>query len=321
MENRVKQIQKTFFALGTVNSILIAYEESMEEKIIDVLEQIKLKVQNLDNLLSVFKDTSEISQINEAAGKNLVLVSPDTYCIILKAVEYSKLSEGTFDITTRPLSKLWGIGKKGDFIPTIHEIRKTKKLVNYKDILIEENTQRIGLKKSGQAIDLGGIAKGYAADEAKRILLEHNISNAIINFGGTVIALGEGKKVGIQNPDLKTGTSIGVLNVRNQSVVTSGWYERYFIKDGKWYHHLIDPRTGAPTDNGLCSITVVGNSAMEMDALSTAVFVLGIEEGTKLLKRCETEGIFILKTQEVFITSGLQEQFKLINKQEAKSHE
>ncbi len=316
----MKQILKTFFALGTVNSIRIAYEESMEVEIMAVLEQIKLKVQNLDDLLSVFKETSEISQINEAAGKYLVSVSPDTYRIILKAVEYAEISEGAFDITTRPLSKLWGIGKKGDYIPSAHEIRKAKKLANYKDIIVQENQQRIGLRKSGQAMDLGGIAKGYAADEANRILLEHNISNAIINFGGTVIALGEEKKVGIQNPDSKTGTPIGVLKVRNQSVVTSGWYERYFIKDGKRYHHLIDPRTGAPTDRGLCSITVVGNSAMEMDALSTAVFVLGIEEGSKLLKRYETEGILILKTQEVFMTSGLKEQFKLMNKQEAKSH-
>lgn len=308
----MKRIQKTFLALGTVNTILISYEETMESKIETALEEIKRKVQNLDDLFSVFKETSEISQINAAAGENLVMVKPETYYIIRKAVEYSEITEGAFDITTRPLSKLWGIGKKGDFIPSESEIRMVKKLVNYKDIIMMENPMRIGLRKYGQAIDLGGIAKGYAADEARRILVENNIFDAIINFGGTVIVLGDEKKVGIQNPEKKTGTPMGVLKLKNLAVVTSGWYERYFMKDGRRYHHLLDPQTGMPADTGLCSITVIGNSAMELDALSTAVFVQGMNAGSKLLDQFKIEGIFINKLQDVYMTRGLMQHFSFM---------
>lgn len=317
----MKQIQKTFFALGTVNSILIKYDESQESQVVNALDQIKLKVQRLDDLLSVFKKSSEVSQINIAAGKDLVLVSPETFLIISKSVDYSELSQGAFDITTRTLSKLWGIGSKETFIPNVNEVRKAKRFVNYKNIIFMENPKRIGLRKCGQAIDLGGIAKGYAADEARRIVIKHNIKDAIINFGGTIVVIGDEKRVGIQNPEKETGAAVGILKVKNQAVVTSGLYERYFIKDGKRYHHILSPSTGMPTNTGLCGISVIGNSAMELDALSTAVFILGMDAGTKLLEQCKIDGIFILESGEVFMTKGLKEKFSLPKKQEAKKYE
>lgn len=312
----MRKMQKTFFALGTANTVMVTYEDNLENKVTDVMNLIKEKVEDMDNRFSVFKPESEITMINDQAGKGNVQVSKDTYDVIHSAVLYAKLSNGAFDITTRPLSKLWGIGKKKEFIPTTHDMRKAVSLVNYKDIRFEENPYRVGLKKRGQEIDLGGIAKGYAADEAKRILMEHDIHHAMINFGGTVILMGNENKVGIQNPVKKTGTSMGVLKLENKAVVTSGSYERYFMKDGVRYHHLLNPLTGRPTDNNLAGVTLIGESAMELDALTTAVFVLGIEEGNRLIQKCGVEGIFICETGEVFMTESLKPKFLLIPKEE-----
>lgn len=314
--NKMKKIQKMFFALGTANSILVNHEEEQEEKVLSVLEIIKKRILQLDDELSVFKENSEISQIRKLAGKSLVEVSPDTYHIIKKSIGYAVCSKETFDITSHPLSELWGIGKKGDYIPSTKDIQRAKKLVNYQDILLQENPYRIGMRKKGQAIDLGGIAKGFAADWARDILIQYQITEAIINFGGTVIVLGQEKTIGIQNPESDTGKAIGSLTVKNQAVVTSGVYERFFLKDGIRYHHILDLQTGKPSDTGIVGITVIGESAMEMDALATSVILLGIEAGMELIRKFHAEGIFITDTKEVYITPGLTDKFQMINLQE-----
>ena len=312
----MKRIQKIFFALGTANSITVYYEEDQEETVISTLEEIKKRILRMDDELSVFKEDSEISGIRKTAGKSLVEVSPDTYEIIKKSIGYARFSRETFDITSRPLSQLWGIGKKGDYIPARRDIHKARKLVNYKDILMQENPCRIGMRKKEQAIDLGGIAKGYAADLARTMLLGCHITEATINFGGTVIVIGKEKTIGIQDPECNTGKAMGSLTIKNQAVVTSGVYERYFVKDGIRYHHIIDPRTGRPSDTGIASITVIGESAMEMDALATSVLLLGIEEGNKLIAQCNAEGIFITDAKEVYVTPGLADKFQMTKQQE-----
>lgn len=308
----MKRIKKSFQALGTINSITVTYDEAIEYSVINCLETIKAKVIKLNDTLSVFKETSEISHINAAAGKVFVPISKDTGYIIAKALEYSSITDGAFDITTRPLSKLWGIGKKGEYIPSGSELSEAARLVNYQDILVENYPLRVKLRNPDQEIDLGSIAKGYAADEARRILVEGGISDAVINFGGTVIVLGDEKKVGIQHPEKETGISMGILKVKDKAVVTSGWYEHYFIKNNKRYHHILNPRTGIPADAGISSITLVGSSAIELDALTTAVFVLGIDAGWRLLEQYQLEGIFVTKENDVFITKGLESKFEFI---------
>lgn len=312
----MKTIQKMFFALGTANSITVHYEETWEETVLSTLELIKTRILQLDDELSVFKENSEISQIRKAAGKSMVTVSPDTYEIVRKSMDYAIFSKETFDITSRPLTDLWGIGKKGDYVPTEKEIQKAKKLVNYKDILLQENPYRIGLRKKGQAIDLGGIAKGFAADWAKEMLLKYHMDEAIINFGGTVIVIGQERTIGIQNPESSTGDAIGSIQIKNQAVVTSGVYERCFIKDGIRYHHILDLPTGRPSNTGIAGITVIGESAMEMDALATTVILLGIEEGIERIHQCNAEGIFITDTHEIYLTPGLTDKFQMINLEE-----
>ena len=303
----MKQMQKTFFALGTINSVSVFYEENRKAQIMEILNQIKLRTLILDDMFSVFKENSEITKINKAAGKMSVKVSHETYKIIQRAIEFSRVSNGAFDISAGSLSRLWRKAKKESRVPDIEEIKKQKELTNYRDIVMAD--YKVGLSKKGQEIDLGGIAKGYAADEAKIILLEENITDAIINFGGTVINIGDEKQIGIQNPDAKTGISIGRLKVRQQAVVTSGLYERYYMKDGNQYHHIINPKTGMPSQSGLLSVTVIGDSALEMDALSTGFFVAGLEDGIKILNKYSAEVIVIDTCKDVFLTKGLVDKF------------
>lgn len=304
----MKQIQKTFFALGTVNSVTVSYEEYKKTQIMETLNQIKLRTLMLDDMFSVFKENSEITRINKAAGKMSVEVSHETYKIIQRAIEFSQVSNGAFDISAGSLSRLWRKAKNENRVPDKEELKEKKELTNYKDIVMSD--YKVGLSKRGQEIDLGGIAKGYAADEAKRMLLEEKITDAIINFGGTVITIGDEKQIGIQNPDANTGISIGRLKVRQQAVVTSGLYERYYMKDGNRYHHIINPKTGMPSQSGLLSVTIIGDSALEMDALSTVFFVTGIEDGIKILDKYSAEVIFIDSYRDVFLTKGLVDKFE-----------
>jgi thiamine biosynthesis lipoprotein len=306
--NTKKSVQKIFSALGTLNSISLP-DHSGEEAIAAAVE----RVLELDDRFSVFKSGSEISRVNAAAGKEFVEIHPDTLQVIRTAVQFAGLSDGAFDITCRPLSALWGIGKKGGFIPSAQEISAARKLVNYKDIMIKEQQHAVMLKHPSQSIDLGAIAKGFAADEVRRILEEQGIENALINLGGTVIAMGSPRLIGIQHPLKPTGTPMGKLEVMDMAVVTSGSYEKFFVKDGVTYHHILDPRTGSPADSGLRSVTLIGKSAMELDALTTAVFVQGIEEGMKLVESSQVEAIFINKEQDILLTNGLKHKFTMLN--------
>jgi len=297
-------VQITFFALGTVNTITIP---GCSRK--DILQTAKDRVLELDDRLSVFKEDSEISQINQAAGRGFVKVHSDTFYLIQAAVHFSALTEGVFDITACPMVALWGIGKKNAWIPSQEEISRMRSLVDYRDILMDETACTVMLKQHGQAIDLGSIAKGYAADEVRRILLENSVTEALINLGGTVVAIGPPCTLGIQHPMKETGIPMGRLTMTNMAAVTSGSNEKYFIKDGVRYHHILDPRTGCPAHSGLLSITLIGESAMALDALTTAVFILGMQKGITLIKQFQFQAVFITDTLDVFTTDGLKNRF------------
>ena len=164
-------------------------------------------------------------------------------------------------------------------------------------------------------MDLGGIAKGYAGDEAIKIYKKYGIKSAYINLGGNVVVLGtkpDGKpwRIGVQNPRAENGFYIGIVEVADKAVVTSGDYERFFEENGKRYHHILDPKTGRPADSGLISSTIVTDVSMDADALSTAAFVLGLEKGRALVESLEgVEAIFVTKDKEVYVTDGLRNSF------------
>ena len=303
----MRQIQKTFFALGTVNTVAVFDQELSEERIIKVLDQIKMQTLRFDHMFSAFREDSEIAEINRAAGKKLVTVSKETIDVIEKAVEISKDSRGTFDITSGSLLRIWRKAKRENRLPCMEELKQTMNLINYKNIVIDHH--KVGLSQMGQELDLGGIAKGYAADVAKQMLLNEGISDGFINFGGSVIAFGCPKQIGIQNPFAKTGVSAGTINISNQAVVTSGNYERYFEKDGQKYHHILDPATGFPSTSGLAAVTLIGDLACELDGLSTAVFVMGLRSGMRLLNQYGIEGIFTEGSGATYVTPGIKDKF------------
>ncbi len=317
LSDKVKNIQKTFFALGTANTISLRYLESKEAEIIECLNECKAYVLSMDDRLSVFKEDSEISRVNHSAGEHPVEVSEDTFRIIERAIYFSRLSEGAFDITSGVLSRLWSIGKRQEYIPDDSKIKEAQKLISWESIKMYTKPYRIALEKHGQSIDLGGIAKGYAADKTKSILIQHGITDALINFGGTVISVDQGndnnetpRNVGIQSPYDKM-SSFGTLFIKDAAVVTSGVYEKYFMKNGIRYHHILHPKTGYPADAGLISATLIGNSAMDLDALATIFILLGLEKGMSVLKDCKADGIFITGAGEIFITEGIRDRFTI----------
>lgn len=311
MEKTRNYIDKEFHALGTINYIKIYdyFDES-------VLQQAVSRVNEIEQHMSAFLKGSDISRINGKAGEGFVEIHKDTLLLLKRGTSFSNLSDGAFDMTVRPLVELWGIGKKQNYIPSDKEIHSILKLVNYKDLILDEKNNLAMMKHPGQSVDLGGIAKGYAADEVKRILKENHVTSAIINLGGNVITIGnrpDGElwKIGIQNPMAKTGVFLGKLSVSEKTIVTSGSNERFFIKDGVRYHHILDAKTGFPANSSLLSVTVVSDCSMDADALTTALFVLGLKDGIQLLKKYHAEAIFVAENLGLYLTEGLINNFTI----------
>jgi len=238
----------------------------------------------VEELLSKYKIDSEVSKLNRL-GK--LKVSADTFYIIKKSKEFYEASSGAFDITVAPLVSLWGFTNQEYSLPSANKIQETLSLVGSDKIILHTNDNVVEFKLPGMKIDLGAIAKGFALDCAVKELKKRNINNCLINAGGQIYALGDrfGKawKIAIKDPR-KVGVS-STLELRNQSASTSGDYEQFFLIGNKRYSHILNPKTGYPVDSDIMSITVVASTGLEADALSTAVFVMGRENGQELLKK------------------------------------
>ena len=296
------QTQKIFFAMGTVNTITV-FEEADE-----ALSAAKERVKDLDIKLSAYSHDSEIYSINSCAGIAPVEVSIDTFKLIKHSIMYSRLTDGLFDITSRPLSQLWKNAIRCGQLPCESSLNKAQKLVNYKDIILDYTKRTVMLKNKGQQIDLGAIAKGYAADEVRNILHAYGIKNAVINFGGTIINMGQQRNIGIQMPFAPNGQSAASIKVENgKAVVSSGLYEQFCIIDGSFIHHIADIRTGKPSDSGSLGVTLIGDNAEELDALATAAFIMGAEKSMELLKQHNIEALFIAGDNKVYVTENLRE--------------
>jgi len=298
------------FCMGTIISQKV-YGENAKIAAIEVEDEMK----RLERLMSFFLESSEVSKLNRAAGQYEVELSDEVLFVLNKAKYYSEICKGSFDITIAPLARLWGIFTSSEKIPLQEEVNEALKLIGHNYLSINNELKTSKLEKSGQCVDLGAIAKGYAADRAIEIYKQHKIESAFVNLGGNVAVLGnkpngDSFRVGIQNPLLQRGQCLGAVNAANKTVVTSGDYVRYFEKDNKKYHHILDPRTGYPAESSLISTTIVSKESIVADALSTAIFILGLEAGIKLIDRQEDmEAIFITKDKEIYVTKGLKEDF------------
>lgn len=307
-------LSRTELFMGTV--IKITLYDSNDSTILDKAFD---KVAEIESLVSINDSGTELDKVNDFAGISPVEVSPTTYEIVEKGLEYSKLSNGGFDITIGPLVKLWSIGLEGAKVPTQEEIDAVLPLIDYNLLELNKENHTIFLKNENMMIDLGSIAKGYAADEISRILTENNVNSAIIDLGGNIYAHGikpSGKdwNIGIQNPFNNRGDIIGVLKVKNKTVVTSGIYERYIEKDGIKYHHLLNPSTGYPFENNIAGVSIVTDKSTDADALSTIVFSKGLEDGLKFVESLSNvDAIFITTDNKVYITNGIRDSFTLEN--------
>lgn len=312
----VEPISGTEFLMGTVCTIKI-YDKSSAE----VLDKAFKRIAEIEDIMTISKKNSEVIDINNSAGEKAVKISDGTMEVLKEGVKFAGLTGGKMDITVGPLVKLWGIGTAEARVPSKEEIDEKKALISYKDLILDEKNKTAFLKNKGMIIDLGAIAKGYTADEVNKVLKGNGVEHAIINLGGNVFAMGKNVtgvpwKVGIQDPFTQRGAIIGLIEVDNKSVVTSGIYERYFEKDGKKYHHILSTSTGYPCDNSIAGVSIVSEKSIDGDAISTSVFSMGIEDGMKFINTMPgIDAIFISKDKEVYITPGLKDNFKLTDGQ------
>ncbi len=268
------------------------------------------KIKSLERMLSFYLPGSEISRLNFFAGRNNVKLSPETFFILSKSIEYSRLSEGAFNIMVGPLVKKWKVTGDNPVIPSPAEIKSLLSLIDYRDLILNGNELSARLQKKGQMVDLGGIAKGFAADEVIKIYKKHGIKSAILDIGGNISVIGfkpDGSPwtIGLQDPSKERGDYICSINAHDISFSTSGAYERFFKKNGKIYHHIINPKTGYPSESDLLSVTIIGKNSIDTDALSKA-FILGLNKGIGLVKKTSSEAIFITTDNIIHATAGLK---------------
>ncbi len=304
----VEPRSQSFLMLGTVCRITI-YDKPSDAAFKAAFERIK----EIEEHMSIHMDESEISRVNRSAGRAAVPVSEDTFLVVQKALEIARLSGGAFDPTVGPLVEAWGIGGESPRRPSDEEIAHLLTLVGYDRVIIDEEEQTIFLSDTGMVLDLGAIAKGYAADEAARVLTEHGVGSAIVNLGGNVLTVGlkvDGSlwRIGIQDPEQERGGYALIAELDGTSLVTSGPYERFFTLEGEIYHHILDTTTGYPVVNEIISASIITESSFLADALSTTLYALGVEEGMALMESLEgVEAILLTADHRLLTTSGVPE--------------
>jgi len=276
----------------------IAVEESME------------RIREIENLMSKTIETSDIYKLNNNP-KTEIEVDKESLNVLEKALKYAELTDGDFDPTIGSLVELWGIGTKDAAVPEQAEIEAALASTGYNYLDLTDNSAEI--TKEGVKIDLGGIVKGYAAEEVKKIVQKYNIEHAFVNLGGNVLVIGDKVdgspwKIGIQDPRQGRGNVMAVIDAVDLTIVTSGNYERYFEENGKLYHHILNPKTGYPADNNLLSVSIISENSFDADALSTAIYVMGLEKGMRFIENMENVYVmFITKELDVYLSSGLKE--------------
>ena len=296
-------IEKTDFLLDTV--VTVRLYDGTDENLTACMDMIK----KYDAMFSSQNPSSDVAKINEAKTGEYTSVNPETVKLISIAKDYSNSSGGRFDLTIGAVSSLWDFRSDDHKLPDKKELEKAVKTVGYDHVHIKDNA--VMIDNPGTKIDLGGIAKGYITDRLRDYLLSNKVSSASISLGGNVYILGEKSPgnmftVGIQKPFSEDATPARTIQVKDKSVVTSGVYQRYFKSDGVLYHHLLDTKTGYPIDNGLYSVTIVSNDSTAGDALSTAVFAMGLKEGMDYVESTPgIDAIFITSDYEVVSSSGL----------------
>ena len=303
--------------MGTSLQVLVPAGEhaaATAETVFDVFRDV-------DARMSEWKESSPLSAVNREAGIRPVPVPDDLRAVVRRGIEIGDLTEGAFDITWAALWGLWDFKAAEPRLPDPEEVARRTALVDYRKVVVDDDAGTIYLPEVGMKIGLGGIAKGYALDRAAEALRARGVDSFLILGGGQVLAGGKrGErpwKVGVRDPRGTATTYFATLELTDASTSTSGDYERFFILDGKRYHHIIDPRTGWPSE-GLSGVTVVSPDATLADALSTAIMVLGQERGLALAERLpEVEAVLVDPDGDLWTTSGLASRLMIAHRPRA----
>lgn len=302
-----KKASKDIFAMDTYMTVT-AYGKNAENAVDKAVDEIN----RLETVLSAQKKESDIYKLNQTGSGTL---SEDTKDIVSEALKINKTTNGAFDISIYPLMVKWGFTTQKYNVPSKSEISKLLKNVDSSKVEFDEKSSSIKLGKN-MKIDLGGIAKGYTSSRVMQIFKDCGVTSGLVSLGGNVQALGtktDGTdwQIAIENPD-KSSDYIGVVSVKDKAVITSGGYERYFEKNGKTYHHILDPKTGYPAESGLKSVTIVSDNGTLADALSTSLFVMGKEKALDYWRehKNEFDTILVEDNGNITITDGLKKVFK-----------
>jgi thiamine biosynthesis lipoprotein len=274
------------------------------------------EVHRVDRLMSKYKEDSDVSRLNGSGAGTWVEIDPATFQVIAESQRIAQLTRGAFDITALPLSTVWGFWPEREpRVPPDDEIQEALSHIGFGKLSLVPSSRRVTKTDAATQVDLGGIAKGYAVDKAMEVLRAKGVRDALVEIGGEARALGKNKegkpwRIGVMHP-LRQGF-LTILPISDKSVATSGDYMKFFVVEDKAYSHLIDPRTGRPIFNNLCSVTVLADNCTEADALATAVSILGSKEGLRLIESLPGVECILVERKgdgkgiEVLVSSGLK---------------
>lgn len=290
--NGSKNVTRQTFLLDTVINITTNKEDS--ERINEAFTLLR----EYENVFSRTKPESKLSLLNNGQGE----LTEDIEKVLSFSLEMSRLTDGAFDVTVTPLVDLWNV-KERKIPPTAEEIEIARSKTGYEDVTLSP------FSSGDKTIDTGAVAKGYIADKVAESFKDKGVESAVIDLGGNVVLIGE-YKVGIRSP-FNPDEIFATITVKDKSAVTSGAYQRYFEYEGKRYHHIIDPRTGYPSESGVASATVISPSSMQADALSTSIFILGKDSISLCDNFPDTDALIIMENGEVIATENFEEKYEL----------
>lgn len=318
--NSGEYISKTDFLLNTV--VTVSLYDKQEESLLDGCFAL---IRKYETIFSRTLENSELYSLNHGlapvvtqSGDSITYsVSEELADLLQYAMQYSELSGGAFDLSVAPITSLWEFQTDDPVLPDPVKLAQALSLVDYRNLQLKG--KEITFAKPGIEIDLGAIAKGYIADQVKSYLITNGVKSALINLGGNVLCVGEKSKqvpflVGIQKPYADRNVTVAVMKINDLSVVSSGVYERFFKLNGRTYHHILDPKTGYPYDNGLISVTILSKKSVDGDGLSTSCFALGLEKGLALIESLpDTYAVFITEDYKLHYSAGFQSAIQLLD--------
>lgn len=316
VREREHLVEASRLAMGS--TLQLAAWTADEARAKSAFDQVFAEFARLEKLMSTWVPDSDLVRVNQSAGVRAVQVSAEVRNVLQTSRQISEWTNGKFDVTFGVLFGLWKFDHDQDNVmPDMREVRRRLPLIDYRAVEIDEAAGTVFLARKAMSIHLGGIGKGYAVDRGAEMLRQRGVRDFMIQSGGDIYVAGlkDGRpwRLGIQDPRGPANRVFAELDLSDGTFSTSGDYERSFIKDGRRYHHILDPATGEPA-RGARSVTIVTNRAVIADGLSTGVFILGSEKGLKLIEKLpDVEGVIVSDRNEVLISSGLRDKVRIVS--------